>query len=86
MILFTFFNRIIIGGSDSYNCIRLRCWSRIRCDVWRRDNMRIDNCFDHKTFHEKVISKRGQQGLLLFRVFYNSYNEKITYILRRILK
>ena len=55
------FNRIIIGGSDSYNCIRLRCWSRIHCDVWRRNNMRIDKCFDHKAFHEKVISKRGQQ-------------------------
>ena len=60
------FNRIIIGGSVSYNCIRLRCWSRIHCDVWRRNNVRIDNRFDHKAFHEKVISKRGQQWLLLF--------------------
>ena len=61
MILFTFLITFIIGDSNCHDCIRLCCWSRIHCDVWRRNNMYIDNCFDHKAFHEKVISKRGQQ-------------------------
>ena len=69
----------IIHISNCYNSFRVYCRSRIYCNVWGCDYMRINYCTNYQTFYQEIIYKRSQQWLLLFRVIYISYNEKIIF-------